>query len=76
MEDMGMLDPNNDIDIYCLNLCTKPLLQKTLSEWADGWNSHPVSTECNFTPKQMFTSGLLDLKNQPSFHPELHQVNM
>lgn len=59
MEEEGILDPMNKVDIFCLHWVYLPLLNKTLEEFRESWNNHPLSSEHNQTPNQLFCQGLL-----------------
>ena len=48
LEEEGILDPDNDVDLYCLN--------DRLAEFTESWNNHPLRTEGNSTPLQLFHS--------------------
>ena len=57
MEDNGLLDPMNEEHIFCLHFFYIPRLQRALNEFVFQWNSHPVSTESNLSPEQLFITG-------------------
>ena len=59
MEAEGILDPLNEIDLYCLHYTFIPRINKSLESFREGWNNHSLSTENNRTPSQMFVSGLI-----------------
>ena len=75
MESCGVLNPSSDLDIYCLHVTCFRILSKTVDEFRNGWNQHPLSTEGNKTPHQLFVNGLLALKKDRQYHEELCQVN-
>lgn len=75
MESCGILNPSLDLDIYCLHVTCFRILSLTVEEFRNGWNEHLLSTEKNKTPRQLFVSGLLALKNDGNYHEELCQVN-
>ena len=52
------------------------LLTNAVDGFVRGWNAHPISTEHNFTPIQLFVLGLMRLKNSGVEHEELNQGNM
>lgn len=58
LEHSGNLDPSNDVDLYCLHNIFIPRINNNFKKFIDGWNSHPLSTERNFTPNQLWISGL------------------
>ena len=68
MEDNGILDPNSDVDIFCLQVIFVPKLQHHLDCFRDGWNNHRLRTEHNRTPHQLWILGLNDLASQTSNH--------
>ncbi|CAG7719071.1 unnamed protein product [Allacma fusca] len=65
MESQGILDINNNIHLTILHLVFIPRLNRQLQEFADGWNEHPLSTEHNWSPKQIF---LVHLPRQDEDH--------
>lgn len=74
MESIGILNPSNDVDIFCLHTVASQLLSKIVAEFQQGWNRHPLSTEHNLSPIQLFWQGLLKLKAQGGNHVEFSQV--
>ena len=64
LEDMGILDPNNDIHLFCLYYVYLPRINRHLSTWKNAWNMHPLRTESNNTPLQIWMRGLLACFNQ------------
>ncbi|XP_019862005.1 PREDICTED: uncharacterized protein LOC109590546 [Amphimedon queenslandica] len=59
LEEDGKLNPTNDLDVFCLHWVYLPLINKTLEEFRESWNNHPISTEHNNTPNQLLCQGLL-----------------
>ena len=57
-----MLNPADDVDIYCLSICFSTLLQKDLDLFRETWNLHKVRTAHYQTPYQMFETGLHNLR--------------
>lgn len=47
LEAEGLLDPLNEVDMFCLHFVVIPQINKSLSDFQGGWNSHPLSTEAN-----------------------------
>ena len=74
MEDEGVLDPGNELDLYCLHFFFLPMLNKALDEFKDSWNSHKLRTCKNKTPRQLFIQSVIDMKADGDYHPELDQV--
>ena len=59
LESSGVLDPLNEVDIFCLHFIFLPRINKLLSEFQESWNNHGLSTEGQCTPYQLFTEGFL-----------------
>lgn len=57
MEDLGMLDPINEIDLWCLHFCFFDVINLKLKQWVNAWIRHPLSSEHNFTPLQLWVQG-------------------
>ncbi len=60
MEDLGLLilNPNDDVDLYCLHFVFMPLIQKQLDAFRQAWAMHPLRTERSRTPQQLWILGL------------------
>ena len=59
LEAESLLDAINEVDLFCLHYVFIPQINKSLSDFQGGWNSHPLSTEANRTPMQLYVEGLL-----------------
>ena len=68
LENEGTLDPLNNVDIFCLHLVYLPVINRTLEEFRESWNNHPLSTEHNSTPNQLFCQDLLNQAVSTSFN--------
>ena len=81
LEAEGILDPSNEIDIFCLQVVFLPHINKCLAEFQGGWNNHPLSTEGNMSPIQLCVSGLtasnyqINQADMVGGHPHL-QLNL
>lgn len=53
-ERCGILDPLNEVDIYCLHYIFLPRVNRPLEEFHESWNDHSLSTAGNLTPNQHF----------------------
>ena len=74
MESLALLDPCNEIHVFCLHYVYLPRINRRLRIFNSGHNSGPISTERNCTPLQLWVRGLLHL--QQSSHrvgEEMHQ---
>ena len=54
MEANEVLDPLNKVDIFCLHYVYVPRINQALTTFAHAWNSHPLSTESNHSPLQLY----------------------
>ena len=59
MEKTSILDPLNELHLFCLHYIYLPRITKSLEEFVDQMNQRPVSTEHNMSPLQLWTSGML-----------------
>ncbi len=58
MEDIGLLDINNEICLFTLHYVFIPRINHSLQQLLEAWNNHPLSTERNLSPLQLWISGL------------------
>ena len=56
LEDEGVLDVDNEVDLFCLHHVYLPRIQESLQNFKQGWNHHALSTECGWSPMQLFTA--------------------
>ena len=63
LENRGAFDPNEEVHLYCLHLVYLPLINEALSELSRQWNDHPVTTESNYSPRQLWMQGMLQLRH-------------
>lgn len=66
MEDIGLLDPSNESHLFCLQYVYIPRINRHLGEWKQGWLLHPMSSEHNSTPYQLWTSGMQTVSGSSS----------
>ena len=59
LEGEDLLDPLDDMHLYCLHTVFLPRINHSLQEFVQQMNNHPVRTERNMSPQQMFVSGIL-----------------
>ena len=57
LECEGVLDPLNDVDMFCLHYVFLPRINKCLLDFQESWNNHGLSTEASMTPYQLFAEG-------------------
>ena len=66
LEQLGALDPLNELHVYALHYVFIPRIQKSLKEFNNGWNNHAVRTESHYSPHQLFVRGRSLYKRQDS----------
>lgn len=71
LEDEGRLDVLNEVDMFCLQFVFIQRINHALEVFAESWNNHPLSTEHNKTPNQLFIEGALQQQtlSTPSHGP-------
>lgn len=58
MEQDSILDPLNEVDLYCLHYLYIPRLNKAITEFQESWNNHALSRKGAMTPYQLHFEGL------------------
>lgn len=66
LESDSLLDPLNEVDLYCLHFIYLPRIGKSLTEFHNSWNCHSLSTEGSKTPHQLFFEGIIASENDES----------
>lgn len=59
MEQQGILNPDNECDLFCLHFVYLQRINVTLRDFQSAWNCHPLSTERNRSPLQLYTGGAI-----------------
>lgn len=54
LEELGLLDINNETDMFCLHYVFLPRIKKAVAQFAVAHNNHAVPTEGNLTPLQLY----------------------
>ena len=57
MEFTGMLDPDDEIHLFCLHYVFIPQINSSLAQFITMWNAHPLRTESNHSPNQLWMTG-------------------
>lgn len=68
LENQDVLRPDNECHLWCLHHVFLPIINRHLNSWKDAWVHHPLRTERNKTPMQLWISGLQEAWN--SLGPE------
>ena len=63
MEQTGLLDLENPIHMFTLQYVYIKRINFALSEWMVCFNDHPVQTEHNWSPNQMWLNGMMNSCN-------------
>ena len=58
VEENGILSREDDAHIWCLHYVFLPIINEHLCNWKDAWIHHPIRTENNKTPFQLWVTGL------------------
>ena len=61
MEATGLLDPDDDNDLFVLHCVFLPRINHSLNEFTRAWNVHPLRTERNWSPRKMWINSTLQL---------------
>ena len=59
LEDTGLLDPTNDLDLFSLHFVYLPYINYSMKLFLDAWCDHPMRSSANRTPTQLWISGML-----------------
>ncbi|XP_062849558.1 uncharacterized protein LOC134311809 isoform X2 [Trichomycterus rosablanca] len=57
LEDHGFLDLSNTMHFFSCHYVFLPRLQASLNTFCNGWDNHPIRTEGNLTPNQLWEMG-------------------
>lgn len=60
LEEHGILDPANDIDLFCPHYVYLPQINRHLDTWKSGLSNHTLSGQSR-TPLQLWTEGTLEM---------------
>ena len=63
LEQQDILNPINDLHISAVHYIFLPRINKALNEFRSTWNDHGIRTQEGLTPQQLFTTGMLRLRN-------------
>ena len=59
MEAIGILDPDDDLDLFVLRCVYLLRVNKSVAEFARAWNLHPIRTERNWSPRQIMMNSMI-----------------
>ena len=72
LETEGTLDPINEVDLFCLHYIFIPRINKSLADFQGSWNHHPLSTEGNLSPLQLYNEGLAAVESILLLNPSTY----
>ena len=59
LENQNLLDPDNETHLFCLHRVFLPKINHTLQEFKSQYNHHPMRSEHNQSPYQIFIAGVI-----------------
>lgn len=73
LEEEHLIDLSDEVHIFCVHYVFLPRLRSDLKCFTASWNWHPIRTEGNLSPEQMWHIGMLQT---PLTEPdvEVHQM--
>lgn len=74
MEDENILDISDDVHLFSLHHVYVPRINRSLEEFIQQMNNHPVSTENNQSPLQMWERGMLENMHSRHTAPSLEET--
>lgn len=74
LEREGVLDPLNEIDLFCLHYIFLPRINRNLKLFQESWNMHSLSTEGNMSPSQLFMEDIATLPREHDQIPDINQA--
>ena len=64
MEEESILDRDNDLHKFILHFVFLPRINVAIDSIVNAWNRHPMRTEHNWSPEQMWVNGMVDSTNR------------
>jgi hypothetical protein len=64
METSGLLDITNPLHMFILHYVYLPRINTAIESFVDAWNKHPIRTERNWTPEQIWSNGMMNRVNE------------
>ena len=62
MEAEGLLDPDNELHMFCLHAIYQPIISGMLETFTNAWINHKMQTAGNKSPLQQFIMGMQQFK--------------
>ena len=64
METSGLLDITNPLHMFVLHYIYLPRINVAIDSFVGAWNRHPIRTERNWTPEQIWSNGMMNRGNE------------
>ena len=64
MERQGLLDPDNEVHLFCLHAIYKPIINGMLEAFTNAWINHKMRTAANKSPLQQFIMGMQQIQHE------------
>ncbi|KAK7884034.1 hypothetical protein WMY93_027157 [Mugilogobius chulae] len=71
LEEDGLLDISEDIHLFGVHFVFVPRIQADLQTFTHGWNNHPLRTEGNLSPEQLWCLGQLHNQDELELHEDI-----
>lgn len=72
LEEQDLLDLSNPLHLFCCHYVFLPRLKVNLNTFRQGWDNHPLRTEQNLTPNQLWELGQI---MHPVVDPEIPLID-
>uniref|UniRef100_A0A9J8A393 Integrase core domain-containing protein n=1 Tax=Cyprinus carpio carpio TaxID=630221 RepID=A0A9J8A393_CYPCA len=59
MEEERVLDLSDELHLFCVHYAILPRLKSDLKGFTGSWNNHPIRTEGNLSPEQLWYIGMI-----------------
>ena len=66
LEHEQLLDIDDEINLLALHLTYVPIINEAIKLFVDEWNNHPLSTQSNYSLRQLWFLGMVEDVNSPS----------
>ena len=70
MEELGILDQSGELYLFALHYVFIPRINNLLSRWSEAYERHPLGTEHNSSPRQLWVESMLRLQISNHASPE------
>ncbi len=64
MERQGLLDPDNEVHLFCLHAIYKPIINGMLEAITNAWINHKMRTAANKSPLQQLIMGMQQIQHE------------